>query len=303
MKNIFRLTPVRITTAVLVLFLLSCFLSGSLEALGWPSEDAVLFRNFGSNDAGRPVLGMVFNGGTHVVAAEKGEVFFSGDKNHKASRLPSPLGAWTAIDHGDGLISIYSRYADSELLNEEGEVIQIPDNVEKQQPLAMSGISGWSSQNGFYFMIYDRRERRWVNPSMVITPVQPNRPPQIISVELKNAQGNTVRSANLPQGRYVVQVNASSPTGRPGNVLAPQYIVCSVNGAEVASLNFEAFTAKDGIMMAYRNGLIPAKQVFAASPAYEAAEVFLSRGQATLEIIVTNNAGNAARSVTRMYIN
>jgi hypothetical protein len=298
MKNMLR-----VTAALLILVLLSCFFSDSLNALGWPSENAVLFRNFGSNDGGKPVLGMVFTGGTYIAAAEKGEVFFTGGKNHKASRLPSPLGAWTAVDHGDGLISIYSRYADGELLNEEGETIQVPVEVEKQQPLAMSGISGWSSQNGFYFMIYDRRERRWVNPSMVITPVQPNRPPQILSVELKNSQGATVRSSTLPQGRYVVQVNASSPTGRPGNVLAPQYIVCSVNGAEVASLSFEAFAAKDGIMMAYRNGLIPAKQVFASSPAYEAAEVFLSRGQATLEVIVTNNAGNSARSVTRMYVN
>jgi hypothetical protein len=292
----------KITTVVLI-FVLTCFFSDSLGALGWPSENAVLLRNFGSNDTGRPVLGMVFNGGTNILAAEKGEVFFTADKNHKASRLPSPLGLWTAIDHGDGLISIYSRYADSKPLNEEGEVLPVPNYVEKQQPIAVSGASGWSSQNGFYFMIYDRRERRWVNPAMVITPVQPNRPPQILSVELKNSQGVTVRSANLPQGRYVVQVNAASPTGRPGNFLAPQYIVCSVNGAEVASLNFEAFSAKDGILMAYRNGLIPAKQVYAASPAFEAAEVFLSRGQATLEVIVTNNAGNTARSVTRMVIN
>jgi hypothetical protein len=300
MNNILRLTAVKITTAMLILF----FLSGSLWALGWPSEDAVLSRNFGSNDAGKPVLGMVFNGGTNIVTAEKGEMFFSSDKNNKASRLPSPLGAWTAVDHEDGLISIYSRYAESKPLNEEGEVIPVPNSVERQQPIAVSGVSGWSSQNGFYFMIYDRRERRWVNPSMVITPVQPNRPPQILSVELKNAQGVTVRSANLPQGRYAIQVNAASPiTGRPGNFLAPQYIVCSINGAEVASLNFEAFTAKDGILMAYRNGLIPAKQIFAASPAYEAADVFLSRGQATLEVIVTNNAGNTARSVTRMVVN
>jgi hypothetical protein len=298
MKKVLRITAV---FTLLVFF--AGFLSGGLGALGWPVENAVLFRNFGYNDAGRPVLGMLFSGGTEVLAAESGEVIFISDGTNKASRLPSPFGVWKAIDHGDGLISIYSRYSPEELVTEDGEPVIIPTYVEKQQPVAKPGISGWSSQNGFYFMVYDRRERRWVNPSMIITPVQPNRVPQIFSVELRNSQGAVVRSTNLPQGRYTVYINASSPVTGRSNVLAPQYIVCSMNGAEVASLNFEAFTARDGVMMAYRNGLVPASRIYSAAPAYEAAEVFFSRGQATLELIVTNNAGNSARYVTRMYIN
>jgi hypothetical protein len=292
----------RVTVAVISLFfILSGSLSDSLDAMNWPSETAVLVRNFGSNNRGSPVLGMVFSGGTEVLAAESGEVIFSRSKNDPASRLPSPFGAWTAVDHGDGLISIYSRYADEEspLTN---------TRVERLQPIASSGVSGWSAQNGFYFIVFDRRERRWINPAMLVTPVQDTRPPQILSVDLRNAQGLSMQSRSLTQGRYTVVVNAAGGTlrtqaGSYSQQYAPQRIVCSVNGAEVGSLNFEAVSARDGVLMVYRNGLVPAKQIYADFPAFETAEVFLTRGQATLEVIVQDMAGNSRSYVNRMIVN
>jgi hypothetical protein len=289
-----------ITTAVI--FILSVLFSGSLEAMNWPSESAALVRNFGANDRGKPVLGMVFNGGTEVLAAESGEVIFSRSENDTVSRLPSPLGAWTAVDHGDGLISIYSRYAG------EDAIASGLTHVEKQQPIASSGVSGWSAQNGFYFIIFDRRERRWVNPAMIITPVQDTRPPQIISVDLLNAQGVLMQSRSLSQGRYTVLVNAAGGAARTQNYIpsqqyAPQRIVCSVNGAEAGSMNFEAVSARDGVLMVYRNGLVPAKQIYSVFPAFQTAEVFLTRGQATLEVIVQDMVGNSRSVVISLYVN
>jgi hypothetical protein len=267
-------------------------LSGTLGAMNWPSEDAPLIKNFGSNDMGRPVLGMVFSGDTQVLAAEKGEVIFSRGMDDTASRLPSPLGAWTAIDHGDGLISIYSRYADESQMNTQ---------VERQQPIASSGTSGWSEQNGFYFIIYDRRERRWINPAMIITPQRETRLTQNPVVELLNAQGLPTQSRNLTQGRYTILVNTGAAVS--GSQIAPQRITCLVNGAEAGSLNFEAVSARDGVMMVYRNGLVPARQVYANFPFFETAEVFLNRGQITLEIIVQDIAGNSRNVTTRLVVN
>ena len=295
----------RLITAVFILFIISGSVSKTLDAMDWPSENGVLFRNFGSNDNGKPVLGMIFTGGTDILAAESGEVIFSRAKNDSASRLPSPLGAWTAIDHGDGLISIYSRYDDAQKFSGSGQVF-------RQQPIAVSGNSGWSSRDGFYFILFDRRERRWINPELIITPRLETRPPQILSVSLRNTQGLIVQSNNLVQGRYTVIVNAAGGTSTvPGRSVqgvsttqyAPQRILCSVNGAEVGSLNFETVSARDGILMVYRNGLFPDKQVYADSPAYEAAEVFLTRGQATLEIIVQDINGNSRSTVSRFIVN
>lgn len=286
----------RITAVVFVLILVTGSVSVTLDAMSWPSEDAVLIRNFGYNDNGRPVLGMIFSGETEILATEKGEVIFSRGKNNAASRLPSPLGAWTALDHGDGLISIYSRYAD--------EAVSLTE-VERSQPIASCGTSGWSAQNGFYFIVYDRRDRYWINPAMIVTPVQRTRPAQILSVELKDAQGLMTQSRNLNQDRYTVFVNTVSPPLTPsaGVLLAPQRIACLVNGAEAGSLNFEAFSARDGVLMVYRNGLVPARQIYAAFPAFEIAEVFLPRGQANLEIIVQDSAGNSSSQLIRLVVN
>jgi len=277
---------------VFIFIVFAVSLSGTLDAMNWPSEDAVLLRNFGYNDNGRPVLGMVFDGGTKILAAEKGEVIFTFDMNNTASRLPSALGAWTAVDHGDGLISIYSRYAD--------EPVSLK-NVEKSQPIASAGLSGWSQRQGFYFIVFDRRERHWINPAIIVTPAALNtRTPQILSVNLLNSQGIALQSNNLSQGRYTILVNAVSPAAGTGTFLAPHKIICMINGAEAGSLNLEAFSARDGVMMIYRNGLVPVKQVYGAFPALETAEVFFARGRANMEIIVQDIAGNS-RSLTYYY--
>jgi len=310
MNNIFKITKRSFISAVFICFFLLGFLFDSLNAMNWPSEKAVLIHNFGANNKGQPVLGMVFSGGEEILAAESGEVIFSRRKNDPASRLPSPLGAWTAVDHGDGLISIYSRYAEDNEQTMDEKITQI----EKQQPIAFSGTSGWSVRDGFYFMIFDRRERRWINPAMIITPAQETRPVQIFSVELKNSQGQIIQAQqaaarNLTQGRYTVYVNAAggisrtTPPASAGRIeqFAPQRIVCSVNGAEVGSLNFEAVSARDGVLMVSRNGLVPAKQVYVNSPSFEAAEIFLTRGQVTLEVIVQDISGDS-RSVTNRFI-
>jgi len=290
----------RTRNMALFLTVLFFILTGLLSAMNWPSETAVMIRNFGSNDRGRPALGMVFAGDTNVLAAEKGDIIFTRNKDDAFSRLPSPLGAWTALDHGDGLITIYSRYSEEA---PDGEKAIKPDNIQKQQPIAVSGISGWSSQKGFYFQVYDRRERNWINPAMIITPQKETRPMQILSVELLNTQGVPVRSSVINQGRYTVVVNSNILMAPRGTFFAPQRIVCSINGAEAGFLNFEAISARDGVLMVFRNGLVPAKQVYSNFPAFEAANIFLSRGQANLEVIVQDISGNSRSYVSRMFVN
>jgi len=286
-------------------FFLLVLLTGNLYAISWPSDDAVLVSNFGVNENGKPVLGMIFNGGTDILAAESGEVIFSRSGNESASRLPSPLGSWAAIDHGDGLISIYSRYYKSGGSDETANNGQL-SHVHRGQQIAVSGTSGWSALRGFYFMLFDRRERRWINPAMIINPIQETRPPQIISVSLRNAQGQLAQTNNLTQGRYTVVVNVTggTPVSTPASGrYAPQLILCSVNGSEVGALEFEAVSARDGIQMVYRNGLVPARQIYAHYPAYEAAEVFLTRGQVSLEVIVQDITGASRNTVSRFIVN
>ena len=282
------------------LFFLTVIVCGVLlVSMDWPLPEAVVIRNFAFNDRGRPVLGVLFEGEGMVHAADKGEVIFSRSGVDNASRLPSPLGAWTAIDHGDGLVSIYGRYKD------DGR-IQNLSVVYQGFPVAIAGYSGWSRRDGVYFLLYDRKERRWVNASMVINPFADNVQPQIQGIQLRSGdgrifEGNQLRT--ISQGRYAIAVNATDtlPAQR-GIPLAPHRIVCFVNGEEAGSLSFETISARDGVLMVNRNGLVPALRVFSPYPAFEIGEVQFNRGQALVEIVVQDIAGNSRSSLTRMLV-
>jgi hypothetical protein len=55
--------------------------------------------------------------------------------------------------------------------------------------------------------------------------------------------------------------------------------------------------------MVYRNGLVPARQIYSNASAYEAAEVFLSRGQVNMEIIVQDLSGESRNYTNRLVVN
>ncbi|MDR1420097.1 MAG: peptidoglycan DD-metalloendopeptidase family protein [Treponema sp.] len=283
-----------------LLFLSSAvFFPCATPAMDWPRAEAVLRGNFGSNDQGRPQPGMIFEGGGPVRASDGGEIVFArGAGDDAASRLPSPLGAWAAVDHGDGLISIYGRVRDSG--------IRPPDTVNPGEIIAESGVSGWSDREGFFFALFDRRERRWVNPSMIITPLPDTRPPVIQSVRLRTSGNRLIDPAQtrtISQGRYTIEVTASDTMTAAGeSPLAPHRIVCSVNGTEIGSLNFETCSARDGVLMVSRNGLVSAGQVYAPFPGFEVGEVGFTRGQATLEVIAQDIAGNTRSVVFRLVV-
>jgi hypothetical protein len=282
-----------------VLFLSAALGPPLLSAMDWPMPDAAMVRNFGWNEGGKPVLGTAFEGEGPILAAERGELIFSRREEDRASRLPSPLGAWTALDHGDGLISIYSRF-------EEPRDSPPPVQAERGDTIAFTGSSGWSSRRGFYFTLFDRRERRWINPSMIITPFPDTRQPLVLSVLLKNSEGRSfdpARVRNLSQGRYTVSAAVSDTQMRPGDPpLAPHRIICSVNGTEIGALFFETLSARDGALMVYRNGLVSAKQVYAPYPGFEIGEVGFTRGQVTLEIIAQDITGNSRSAVFRLMV-
>jgi hypothetical protein len=266
--------------------------------MDWPQAEAAMTANFGGNDNGLPRLLSVFEGEGPVRASGAGEVIFVNTAN-SASRIPSPLGAWIAIDHGDGLISIYSHLEDP-------PAIPVPDQPEQGRVIAAAGQSGWSNRKGFSFAFFDRKERRWINPAMIITPLPDTMTPAIHSVELIDAGGrvfNPALTKNISQGRYTLSVHA---TDTRLNVqeppLAPYRILCSVNGQETGELVFETYSARDGILMVSRNGMIPVRQVYGRYPAFEIGDLWFTRGQATLEIIARDILGNSRSLMFRLQI-
>ena len=162
-------------------------------------------------------------------------------------------------------------------------------------------------------MLYDRRERCWVNPSMIISPLPDTSAPQIMAVNLRNSRGELINTSGLrtvAQGRYAITVHAVDTMLRAQEPpLAPHRIISAVNGTEAGSLNFETISARNGQLMVNasssagsQGSLVPARQVYAPFPAFEAGEALFNRGQANLEVIVQDISGNSRSTIIRMLV-
>jgi hypothetical protein len=55
--------------------------------------------------------------------------------------------------------------------------------------------------------------------------------------------------------------------------------------------------------MTYQNSLVPASQVYSLWPSYEVTNIYFSRGQATLEIIVYDTKGNSKIATFKLQVN
>jgi hypothetical protein len=267
-------------------------------AIDWPVPGVVPESNFAQNVRGSPLLGMSFASEGPIYAAEQGEVIFERNAGERISGLPSPLGAWVAVDLGDGLVSVYARYG-------EGEE-NLSSHIEKQQIIALSGKSGANEITGFYFSFFDRKDRRWINPTTVIlNPFPDTRPPVIGAVRLQNIEGgivNLAQTRTIKQGRYAIFAETSDMIDGSSLLLAPNSIAAFVNGEEAGTLVFENFSARDGLLMVYRNALLPASQIYAVANAYEAGEFWFSRGTATLELLIGDKAGNIRTVSYRLIV-
>ncbi|MCL1815105.1 MAG: hypothetical protein FWG27_04725 [Treponema sp.] len=284
--------PAKKSTALFFIFFLSFF----AFAIDWPAREGRVTANFGISDEGIPLLGNEFAAAGPVFPADMGELIFVHDPENHAVRFPSPLGSWMALDHGDNMAGIYGRYEDR-------QGTPVPTLVESGTVLAAAGRTGWSQQNGFYFAVFDRRERRWVNPSVIITGnisgIEDRTPPVIRQVELRTVAGTPINpglTQRLTQGLYTIYVDVWDSQGTGGELLAPNRITCSINGEEKAVLSYETLVSREGKRMVYRSGTVPAAQVYDPR-GFGLGEIRLTRGQAIL-VIEARDIMDNARSVT-----
>jgi hypothetical protein len=269
------------------------------NAIDWPVTGVVPTSNFAQNEGGTPLLGVTFAYEGPLYATEQGEVIFQRNTAERVSGLPSPLGLWIAADLGNGLVSIYARYGESEA--------DLSSHIEKQQIIAQAGTSGANEHEagGFYFSFFDRKERRWINPAAIINPMPDTRPPTIGATRLKSAEGemvNLTQTRTIKQGRYAIYVEASDMIDGGIRPLAPNSLAAFVNGAGAGTLLFENFSVRDGFLMVYRDAIVPARQIYAQPNAYETGEFWFSRGIATLDLIVSDRAGNTRTASYRIIV-
>ena len=282
-------------------FFFFLFFSFFVFSIGWPVRSGRVIANFGMSDGGIPQVGNVYAASGSVFPAEVGELIFINDPKNPAAKIQSPLGSWMAVDHGDNMVGLYSRYEDR-------KDAPAPTVVDTATVLAVTGRTGWAKEEGLFFAFFDRKERCWVNPSVLITGTisgtEDSVPPVIRQVELRNLAGTSFNPAQvqrLPQGIYMVYVDVWDSLDQGGEALAPNRITCSVNGVETGMLSFETLVTRNGKRMVYRNSLVPAAEVY-DEKGFGLGEIHLTRGQAALVIEARDMADNAKQVSYKLTI-
>lgn len=265
--------------------------------MDWPTSNGKTAANFGADaGCGTPLTGDVVSAEGDVYSADPGDVLMTVSADDTQNFVP-PLGNWVAIDHGGGMVSVYTRL---------GTVAAVNDRVEKGVTIAAAGQSGWTARDGFELSFFDRHERQWVNPLRILNTLPDTVPPSIHTVKLKNSAGQFIdlaQTRTLRQGHYTVSVYASDRAESAEGSLMPFSIICLLNGVEAGRLELETFNARDGVLLINRNGSVPARQVYANYPALEAAnEVLFTRGQANLDVSVQDFAGNIRKALYHLYV-
>ena len=203
------------------------------------------------------------------------------------------------MDHADGIVAVYGRLADFEAENAKTV-------VEKGSVLGRAGKSGWTDESGFFFSILDRSGRKWVNPALIIPFVADKKPPVLRSVLLIGRDGIPVNAAlvkSVCQGSYRILVDAVDAEDRSvAYPLAPQHIICVVNGSEQGALHLETIQTVEGALRVMRIALSPAAAAYEHVPAYDLGEARLTRGRAHIEITVRDAVGNERSSAFSIIV-
>ncbi len=258
-------------------------------AIDWPSNTSQVEGNFGLNKEGRALVGLEFSGEEEVRSVSSGDVIFSTGDPFSFSSFTAPLGAWEALEHGDGMVSIYARLAPQKNIGRSR-------SVEKGSILAQSGKTGWSTRTNFYYALFDRIASRWVNPTLISNQRQDTGKPIIHQVLLIGRDGSAINPRTNPsvrQGAWRVHIETNDNENAQAPLkLGPHEISILVNGIEEQNLRFDYISAKEGNLIIPGNPPRTVDEVYTKEGLYDLGEIRLNRGRVAIQIIVRDSVGN-----------
>jgi len=276
--------------ASLTLGLLVCGAAGLLWALDWPIGAVKLAATFGTPAQGRLVTGVAIAASDGLVRPiDDGELAFVFDRAETPSGLPSTLGSFAIVEHPNDLAAVYAHLL-------AGSVSSYLTTVKKGAILGSLGSSGWSEGPGLLLEIYDRRAGNWVNPLLLLPPLQDDRAPIIRSVALMSVDRTYVlgESSSVSQGTYRIAADIVDATDAPWTAgpLAPYVIKLSIDGVEIARKVFDLAVGKDGKLFLFPASPRSLSELRTSDGRYLLAERLLTRGRWTIELNVEDANGN-----------
>jgi hypothetical protein len=278
----------------MLLFALSCTLPTA--AFDWPLSRFRMNSTFGTPRDN------YFQFGIHFFATEasvfsiaRGEVvFFQKDKNPSGG-MPTPLGNLIAVEHSEGLESIYSN-----LGSLSDAVTRSTKEIAARTLLGTAGKSGIAPFPGLFLGVFDTKTAQWVNPLLVLPSRSDGMAPAILSMALTNDGHESIlgKVAEIAQGSYTISAEVKDMSGSPEafSQSAPFEIQLMVDGKDVAKKVFDLLWWKDGQRKLFTPGMVSRKGFLDRNGRYRLIDIFLPRGKTTIGIIVSDAGGDRRKA-------
>lgn len=274
--------PILLVPAVFILVM-------GLVAFEWPVDPSSLRFNFGFS-------GGSFKRGSElgvpdavISASADGDLVFACDAPRLPGGYPLPDGSLAAISHDSGMMSIYTGIQPGSLSSYMGAV-RTGDPI----GVAPQAVSG----RFVSFYVYDSREKRFVNPFILLPKMGDDKPPVIRSIAFRSGKDEIQldRGVSIRQGAWLLVIDASdmSPMGLPS---APFELRVVIDGSERFHTVYDAAWASSGESHLFSAQAVPEKDFFLADGRAGFGPVSLTRGTMMLTVIVTDFSGNK-REVT-----
>jgi len=261
----------------------------SLAALEWPVAGGYPAVPFGSFQVGRFVTALtIAPADSPVCATSEGDISFQFDGDKMPSGLPCTLGGFVAVQHPDGLISVYGRL-------EPGSLPLYLRTTVTGDILGRSGISGYYSSRESTFTLYDRVKRQYLNPQVLLPPKKDNKAPVVRLMQLA-AEGKAFtlgETRTIRQGTYEVLADIQDPQiDTDSKPRAPYSIRLLIDGTERIRYSYDAARAETGKLRFFGSAKADFDSYFLADGKVRLGSFLFSHGRSTLVLVVTDYAGN-----------
>jgi len=288
-------------------FLMYPALLPKLSAFEWPFGELQIARTFAGSQNENFLKGVeIENSGEGVKPIEEGSlIFIAGESPRHQGGLPSGLGNSMVLEHERGIRSVY------------GFLDEIPDRpgtwtLQRDELLSFVGNSGGTSGDVLYLQVIDSEFEQVVNPFVSLPTPEDASAPVIGGVFLANGEmGNSGentselgRRNSIEAGNYDILIESYDLSKRVEffRPMAPYSFRIYINGEEKISLRFEAITADDFSHNVVDSYGLSHDMIYENTWLYRLGELRLNPGDAMVEVVVSDYAGNEASKTFQVTV-
>jgi hypothetical protein len=218
---------------------------------------------------------LVFAHGAQIKASEPGTIVaIIREPDSDTKRFYSTLGNAVIVNHSDDLITVYGNLAE----------VSVFGDVDSQSVIGVSGSSGWQSgESGLEFQAADIKNRKVINPRILLPHFEAELPLAVSTVTAVNRQNETFAlsaAARLASGQYSLYLSGLSGF--------PYRTSVSVNGAIVETIVYDTLHERNGKLAIYGNRYYTTTEIYPDERTLFLADIVLARGRNTVRVLLSD---------------